>query len=174
MTAGGTDTQTDQCLALRADAITEWLETSQPGARIVYARGPQLIRTEGVQAITRAAKEGRVQLNQRRAAPGIMDYIATRRSDPAPVRREVRAEAPIAGDDAVLLRILERLAAGDRPCPTNRTLGTMMGGVRPDRVAYLLRSLRTRREIAIDRIGDGTRIVTITATGRRTRGGPNG
>lgn len=166
--ARGYEQRVDTCWSLTQAAVRDWLAASQPGEQIVYARGPNLNRTAGVEAMSRAGDEGKAVLNYRRAAPGIGEWVATRRADPRrPAERPATVSEP--DDAALLLAVLRRLADRNRPCPTNRTLGEMLGGISPERVSYLLRKQISERRIAVEATGRGVRIVTIVATGRRTQ-----
>lgn len=159
--------------ALTRAAAEAWLARARPGEQLVYARGPRLLQSDGVKALQDRFDEGEVTFTTRRIAADDIAYIAERLaggSRPAPHQRFARTAPPPddADEIAMLMATLRRLAAARRPCPTNRELGEMVGDIGPDRVAYLLRKLISARRIAVEALGNGRRVVTIIATGKRT------
>lgn len=162
----------ETCWALKAEKVNDWVRMARPGETIVYAGGPHLIRSAGVDAINKAGRDGLVRFNFRRSA-GKGEYLATRLAAAArpatspPTQPSPESERDY-DDAALLMGLLCRLASNGRPCPQNRELGNMLGGVSPDRVSYLLRKNVTAGAIRIDALPRGGRVVTIAASGLTT------
>jgi hypothetical protein len=162
----------DGSWAMTADAVERWAESSKPGDRLVYARGVRLIRTPGVEAITQLHDEGEVVLNWRRSAPGIGEWLATRRARPVAPAFAQRLSQPLPpegerDEEQRVLVVLRRLAAVRRPCPTNRHLAELAKLKDADQAAYQLRKLISAKIIRVETMPKG-RVVTIVATGRKT------
>ena len=160
--------------ALPADKVEEWLKGAAPGERIVYAGGNRLVRTPGVEAMTQAADEGEVILNWRPGPNRIGEWLATRRATPVKVPATERLKSPKLLDDedsehGRVLKLLKRVALGERPCPSNREIAQMARLNSPDQAAYQLRKLIMAKAIRVDTDTHGYRVVTILGTGRKTK-----
>jgi len=161
---------------ISAEALQAWADAARPGERRTYARAPSmgLPRHEaGVRIARQLFDDGLVTLVQQRINAEVTDYIAVRldrNGRPAPQLRLAQPVPPMPASDeaAMMMAILRRIAAAKRVCPTNRELGRMVGGLTPDQAAYLLRKLVTAGRIRIDSYDRGGRVITITATGKRT------
>lgn len=111
--------------------VDGWIETAAPGAVFVYAsRTCMIVKSAGAKRMRELAERGLVQLTQRRDkdVPAIVNYVATRTSEPTamtkPSRRQLSAcvvDAEAALVDS-LLPLLERAARFGRPCPTDKQL----------------------------------------------------
>jgi hypothetical protein len=161
--------------ALTRQAIVEWADEAKPGDRIVYARAPSMQLPKhagGVQAAREMYDSGRVTLAQQRISASLTAYIAIRSNGSKPPSPKLRlagaAPDPDTDQCAKLMAILRNCAASERPCPTNRELGRMLGGMNGDQAAYLLRKLQSGNRIQIDQIGPSARRVTIRSSGKRT------
>jgi hypothetical protein len=161
--------------AMTGDAVKDWVLGAKAGDTLVYAKAQSLHslrHSTGIKAINEMFDAGLITLTSRKLSPGFYSYIAQRLktpSRPAPsARLAQRVVDPDSDDLASLMQILRRFAARHRPCPTNRELGQMIGGLNPDQAAYLLRKAQSRGRIRIDATNYGQRVVTITASGKRT------
>lgn len=159
--------------ALTQAAVDKWIDGARAGDELVYARGLRVVQSDGVRRLRELHDAGAIAFTSRRIGPEDTAFIAQRLSGgsrPAPAQRLARP--PRADEDAdevaQLMAALRRLAAERKPCPTNRELGQMIGGVGPERVSYLLRKQIGASRIRVDALATGRRVVTIVATGRRT------
>lgn len=160
--------------ALSAEDVEHWAATAAPRDQIVYCRGPRLVRTPGVEAISRLHDEGEVILNWRRVAPGIGEWLATRRAEPERPRPTLptflrRAATPDVEKADRTLAVLKRHANLERPCPTNRAIADQAKLRDEHDAAYQLRKLIAARAIRVDTdVQSGFRVVTIAGSGRKT------
>lgn len=162
--------------ALTAGAVDSWIEKARAGETLIYARGRGLLQSGGVRRLQELHDQGAVTFKTRRIGPDDIAFIAQRRQGgEKPSGRErlaVRCRSAETDDEiALLMAALRRLAARDLPCPTNRELGRLIGGIGPDRVAYLLGLLVREKRIRVEALARGLRVVTIVATGKRTGAG---
>jgi hypothetical protein len=166
--------------ALSRAAVDRWAGKAKAGDEIVYCRGERLIPSDGVRALQAMFDAGAVTFKTRKVSPHDTAFIAERLaggSPPAAGQRLARRAPPPEDADeiAMLMAVLRRHATRQLPCPTNRELGEqlgeMLGGpaLEPDRVTYLLRKQISVGKIAVDVLAKGRRVVTIKATGQRTR-----
>ena len=159
-------------------AIDGWLDRARAGDVLLYAHGEMLPRLGGAAARLRELAERElVILCQRRAGAGLFDYLARRtRRALAPARGPVSTVVAfrLDRDLARLLGLLGDLAAEGQGCPTNAALGAALD-MTAARVAALLFRLKAMGviDVACERPSgwakNWRRIVTITATGERTR-----
>lgn len=163
----------DVCWALTRETVAEWVGSARPGEELVYAGGTHLIRSPGVEAITRAAQEGKVRLNFRRSDGKGGEYLATRRANgqsasPPPVDRNTVVVDDDLDEALMLFGVLCKLASRGRPCPTNRELGEMLGGIQPERISYLMSKNISAGRVRSEALPRGRRVVTIVASGLAT------
>lgn len=164
-----------QDFALTEQQVERWAAASKPRDQVVYFRGPRLVRTPGVEAMTRLHDDGEVILNWRRSSPGIGEWLATRRAEPErpkPLLPSFLRSTPVSDtrdDKERTLAVLKRHANLQRPCPSNREIGAQAGLKSADRAAYLIRLLIGDREIRVETDAQtGFRVVTILSSGRKT------
>lgn len=165
---------------LGVDRLMAWARSAQPGEDVIYATGdrPSEPVRGAVRALARAGVVAPVQVRretgfafiaQRTAAP-IERLAAPRRS---PSRGVARAPAGMAGraSERALYRLLVRRASTGLACPTDSALAAMLGLPGRLSASYRLRRLVAAGLIAIEHPHPwGPRIVTICATGKRTKG----
>lgn len=157
--------------SLTAEAVSVWFDVAEPRGQVVYARGGRLVRTDGVEAMSRLNDRGLVMLNYRRVSPTSGEWVATKRAEPVKPILSARAlaEAP-AEDDFYdrFLRHVRRLANLARPCGTNREIaeGAKLSG--PDQAAYCLRKAISEGRISVEALTNGSRVITIASSGRKT------
>lgn len=167
------DATSDKPWSLTPEAVAAWFSTAKPRDQIVYARGGWLVRTAGVEAMSRLGDRGLVILNWRRAAPLCGEWIATKRAEPE--RPALSAALLARASDAPVdefydrfLRYIRRLANMERPCGTNREIAEGAGLSGPDQAAYCFRKAISEGRITVEALTNGTRVVTISASGRKT------
>ena len=169
------DAQAPEPWSLTPEAVERWATSARPGDRVVYARGPRLVRTAGVEAMSKLSDDGEVILNWRRKSPGVGEWLATRRAEPErvePRHRLLNQHAPEPERDELTrtLVVLKRLALGGRPCPTNREIAKLADLNSADQAAYQLRKAISAKLIRVDTDSTDYRVVTILSTGRKTAG----
>ncbi len=162
-----------ECWAMVETMVNGWLATAKPGERLIYAKGPRLLRTAGVEAISRAGDEQRVRLNFTRGIDGVGHYLATMlppamRADAPRTAAIPRPEEPERDEEQRVLAVLRRHANMGKPCPTNVEIARQAQLKNADRAAYLLRLLISAQHIRVEAATDGQRIITIVGSGKRT------
>lgn len=159
-------------LLLTPAAVNAWANAARPGDELIYARAGILpLHAHGPLAARALYDEGRVELFQRRAGPGLFDYVARRRT-----QTNRRGAPKLVGAGAIkaesgetrLFDLLDRAARRGEPCPPNAKLASGAGLLNADQASYMLRKLQAARRIAVATDADGRRVVTIVSTGRRT------
>jgi hypothetical protein len=181
MLAGGNQLRE---FTLSPEEVERWASIAKPGDRIVYHRGPRLVRSPGVDAVTRLHDDGEIILNCRaardqagRVQPGLTEWLATRRAEPEKPRAPLpsflqRSNGPLTDtrdEKERVLAVLKRHANLERACPSNREIAAQAGLKSADRAAYLLRLLIADQAVRVDTDNrSGFRVVTIVATGRKT------
>jgi hypothetical protein len=157
-------------------AIEAWAERARPGKELVYARGPRPPQSDGMERLNELLEARAVTLATRKIAPDDYAFFVQRLPGDLPVAGAKRSRLSVRGpltetNDQIadLMGELRRLANRDLPCKTNRELGEDLGGLSPDRIAYLLRTCISNRLISVESLGPGVRVVTILSTGKHTR-----
>lgn len=158
-------------------AIEAWLETAKPGDAHTYFTGSFLIQIPAVIMARRLCDQGEVILVQQRNDRGTLDYVMKRRAnvEPPPMsaaqagrRRPPPIDASIEAETERLMAVLRRLAERKHPTPTNRQLAEKAALKDADAARYRLCLLASKGRIKIANLADGTRVITIVASGART------
>lgn len=145
-------------------------EALKPGGRLVYGRGPQLIRGETSVYVRGLYEKGLADLAQPRSEAGF-DFIVQRRS-PIPARRSKRIGCDHDQATRTILAALMRAAERGRVCPSDMELARIAGlatkAQAQGRVAKL-RDLGTIRSAAVTGDRAIARVVTIVGNGKHTK-----
>ncbi len=160
-------------MVLSVAEVKTWLAASRSGERLVYARGPLLLRGDTTKLMRDLADAGDVHLFQVRSTdqPGF-DYLAVRQLVRRPKARNAADPAPDLQMLAVLDLLRQAARAGVR-CPTDAALADRLD-LRVPQVQWQMRKLvalgaiatRTEASLATPK----WRIVTILPGGRETAG----
>lgn len=160
-----------------AGAVKVWAERNPPGAWLIYATGPaldphhstvllvaDLIRTgEAIPAKGRSS-EGALQHRICRARPQAIDDQAGKKP-----RKLLKLDPEFAETaPGRILQLLSRCANLGLPCPTNRELADHAGLRDAEAARYQLGLLAKGGHLTARTGPSGSRVVTITATGRST------
>lgn len=178
--AGGTQSPDRWALgpltrAISAEDFARWLDSAQAGARLEYAEGPEEPRGFPVwRAVSAAVCARQVSAHRTRTGRGF-SFLVERRPEPAaaPAARQFPADS----DEARLLSLLNEVATEGGLCPCNAEIAAGLGlcGLSKararERARYLLNKLRRAGAIRVSERPGERRIVTIVATGKRTRAG---
>lgn len=153
--------------ALSPVAIHAWAETAAPGAELIYACDHRLgANSPAGELVRRLRKAGLVTMAQRGRPGEVKAYVVKRLA--APIVRTAKARQPVLdGDMARLLRVIRRMVRAGEVCPPNRALAKQSGVANP---SYALRKLVAAKVITSEIIhpAEGTRVITIVATGEAT------
>ncbi|QAY77903.1 hypothetical protein [Sphingosinicella sp. BN140058] len=144
----------------------------RPGERLLYARGPFLIRGETADFVREQYEAGLAHpLQPRSRACDGFDYLVEKIPQ-APLRRGRRiCERDDAATKAILGALI-RAADRERICPTDADLARIAGLATRAQAKWRLAKLRQRGVIETAPVTMHptiTRVVTIVKTGRRTR-----
>ena len=165
-----------------AGAVRVWAERNPPGAWLIYATGPaldphhstvllvaDLIRTgEAIPAKGRSS-EGALQHRICRARPQVIDDLAGGAQPGKKARKLLRLDPEFAETaPGRILQLLSRCANLGLPCPTNRELAEHAGLRDAEAARYQLGLLAKGGHLTARTGPSGSRVVTITATGRST------
>ncbi len=164
---------------MKPQQLSDWAERAQAGEDVVYCTG---VRPDDmIGAAARALREsGIVTLTTRRMPAGGFRFIAQRLADPRPSQIRARRRSnpghflPAAGDakrtTRAVLRLLVQAANRDAPCPTNAEIAVRVGLNGSVAASYRMRRLVRDGLIQVEEPGPlERRIVTIVATGKKTR-----
>jgi hypothetical protein len=169
---------------MKPQQLSDWAERAQAGEDVVYCTG---VRPDDmIGAAARALREsGIVTLTTRRMAAGGFRFIAQRLADPRPSQIRARRRTnsgqfrpgqcqPASGDakrtTRAVLRLLVQAANRDAPCPTNAEIAVRVGLNGSVAASYRMRRLVRDGLIQVEEPGPlERRIVTIVATGKKTR-----
>lgn len=153
--------------------VNRWLAASQPGERLIYARGPVLLRGDTTKRLRDLADAGEVALFQPRSKdqPGF-DYLAVRQL----VRRRRKVRSAAVAPDLVMLAVLDLLRSAAKRgarCPTDAEMAVRLG-LREPQIHWRVRKLVVIGAIATRIVSTPStpkyRIVTIVSSGRETKG----
>lgn len=152
--------------------LDAWLRRARPGERLVYARGPYLLRCSAADHVRSLYQRREIDLHQRRATGCVgLEYLAVRleRARTADAQRE----AP-ASDEALdkILAIFRRETNFGRPASSDAQLARAVGLATAPQAAWRVAKLRKAGLIRTQVVTDDPeikRVVTIVATGRRTK-----
>lgn len=164
---------------MKPQQLSDWAERAQAGEDVVYCTG---VRPDDmIGAAARALREsGIVTLTTRRMPAGGFRFIAQRLADPRPSKIRARRRSnpgqflPASGDakrtTRAVLRLLVQAANRDAPCPTNAEIAVRVGLNGSVAASYRMRRLVRDGLIEVEEPGPlERRIVTIVATGKKTR-----
>lgn len=165
--------------AIELPALERFIEKGKPGDSLTFAWGPVPPRSTATWVRSIAAVAAKLITVRHVRVPGGYQYVAERIAGGGDALRSPHATAapgtatPGAADpdaaEARLLGWLRRCAAFDLPCPSNAEINAALN-VRNG--AYLFRKLVAAGAIRSIDPGPGhRRIVTIMASGRKTRAG---
>lgn len=165
-----------------AREVRAWIDIAQPEDMLAYHSGFGIPspRPEGVCAVDELFEAGEVATHQTRRQDGKGTIYWVRRLavlDPPPLSAAQVADAPANDGDDLLeraMKLLRRHAAFNLPAPTNADIARILHLKDAAAGAYLVRKL-TRLErirVFVEKDGPhcGQRIITICASGKRTRG----
>lgn len=163
---------------LGVDRLMAWARAAQPGEDVIYATGDRpsepvrgavrALAAAGIVApVTVRREAGFAFIAQRTAAT--IDRLGAPRRSPS---RGVAGMAGMAGraSERALYRLLVRRASAGLACPTDSALAAQLGLPGRLSASYRLRRLVAAGLITIEHPHPwGPRIVTICATGKRTK-----
>lgn len=167
---------------MKPQQLSDWAERAQAGEDVVYCTGVR--PDDSIGAAARALCEsGVVTLTTRRVAAasgGGFRFIAQRLADPRPSQIRARRRSnpgqflPASGDakrtTRAVLRLLVQAANRDAPCPTNAEIAVRVGLNGSVAASYRMRRLVRDGLIQVEEPSPRERrIVTIVATGKKTR-----
>ncbi|MBJ7442866.1 MAG: winged helix-turn-helix domain-containing protein [Sphingobium sp.] len=170
---------------MKPQQLSDWAERAQAGEDVVYCTGVRPDETIGA-AARALCESGVVTLTARRVAAesgGGFRFIAQRLADPRPSQIRARRRSnsgqfrqgqPASGDakrtTRAVLRLLVQAANRDAPCPTNAEIAVRVGLTGSVAASYRMRRLVRDGMISVEEPGPcERRIVTIVATGKKTR-----
>ncbi len=171
----------------RAEAVEHFGRTALPAETMVYFSGQWLVQSDpAVRAARRLIDLGLAIPTQKRLGPGLYDYYLTkrrnaeatpisrgqieptRRGDAAALRHAQGDRNDIAEDCAKLMAVLRGLVARGAVCPPDAELAARAFIGSKDAVRYRLNLLQANGRINLATTADGSRVVTIVASGRST------
>ena len=166
-------------MLMQPDQFRSWAERARPGDDVVYATGVR--PGDAIGAAVRALHEsGLVTMTAKRVDGGFR-HIAQRLADPRPTVRVAKgaeqrgrfAKRDVKGRRTVerlIYKILVEAARRGVPCPTNAEIAIRVGLSGAVAASYRMRRLVASGRIEVDEPSPlERRVVTIVATGKRTR-----
>lgn len=162
---------------MKPDQLSSWVARARPGEDVVYSTGVRPGEVIG-SAVRQLHESGLVALRSKRVAGGFR-FIAVRLADPQPSQRAQksvrRGRFVHASEDAkattrMVLQQLRQAANRGEPCPTNAELARVVGLKDAVAASYRVRRLVKDGAIIVEAPSPlERRVVTIVATGKRTR-----
>lgn len=160
------------------DDLQSWARDASPGTSVCLGVGPRLpARTAEV--VTSLCAAGVIDAPRRRIGPDRYSFVVQRRSQRFVERPPTK---PRGGNHARrtgtverrVLKLLLKAATDSLPCPTNAAIARAVGLPNELAASYRVRRLQERGLIFVDVPADPRlhRVVTIRASGKKTRGGP--
>lgn len=158
--------------------LRDWARDATPGTSLCLGVAASV--PPATQPVLRSLSDaGVIDVARRKVGPEQYSFIVQRRSgryidrQPAPVRRGGTRTRRAGTVERRILKLLLLAATREMPCPTNGAIAKLVG--LPDDLAasYRLRKLQERGLIRVDVPADPRlhRVVTIVASGKKTRGG---
>ena len=158
--------------------LRDWARDATPGTSLCLGVAASVPPT--TQPVLRSLSDaGLIDIARRKVGPEKYSFIVQRRSgryierQPAPVRRGGLRARRAGTVERRILKLLLLAATRAMPCPTNGQIAKLVG--LPDDLAasYRLRKLQERGLIRVEVPADPRlhRVVTIVASGKKTRGG---
>jgi hypothetical protein len=155
--------------------VKRWFASAEPGERIAYAHGPQLIRGETSRFVQVLALSARADPVLKRADDGAFDYFVQKRrfaDEPGSRVEERRAAAREDEAQDIIFRVLRRCANAGLRAPSNAALATHAGLATRNEAAWRIRKLIEAGKIKVETVPNGPeagwRTVTIVASGKQT------
>lgn len=161
---------------MKPDQLDNWAARALPGENVVYSTGARPGDAIGA-AVRQLHAAGLVTMTSKRL-DGRLRHIVQRL--PAPRASQLgkpvaRGRFTVACDDAkqttrAVLQVLRRAAKRGESCPTNAELARIVGLKDAAAASYRMRRLVKEGAIVVEEPSPlERRVVTITATGARTR-----
>lgn len=162
---------------MAGEELRAWARNAKHRASLVLGEGAALpSSTARVVSVLADAKI--IDIARRKLAADHYRFIVQRRSaryvERATVTPRQAMARPRAGiSERRILKILIRAAERNLPCPTNPVLAHLVGLSGEQAASYRMRRLVAQGKIRVEVPGDPRmhRVVTIVASGKRTRGG---
>jgi len=155
--------------------LERWVKGARQGERLIYAGGLQLVRGATAELARKLAADEEVTLNQRRAASGGFEYLATRNRIRVAAPRPAQAGPVLDPAMSALMLKLKMIARQGGRCPSDAALGEAIGLSKPQ-VKWALRKLVAAHQIRTRVVPTAAeskyRIVTIVASGLETLAPP--
>ncbi len=163
---------------LSPDQMQSWVDRARPGEDAVYATGER--PPADVAALAVALYDARLVTMTSKTVAGTRRFILQRLPDlrPSQVRAQARrnpGQFAKSADDGrrtarIVLRMLTRAADQGLACPTNAELARRAGLRDAAAASYRVRRLVAAGQIIVEEPSPlERRVVTIVATGRKTR-----
>lgn len=166
-------------MTMQVDQLHSWAARARPGEDVVYDTGIRPGEAIGA-AVRNLHDSGLVTMTAKRV-DGQFRFIAQRLADPRPSQRAARvpehrgrfALRAVKGRRTVerlIYRLLVEAARRGLPCPTNAEIAIRVGLSGAVAASYRMRRLVAAGRIAVEEPSPlERRVVTIMATGKRTR-----
>lgn len=156
--------------AASAADLDAFVARAMSGERFVYCSAPEPIRGEGWQHAGKLSADGLIVTSTERRQGGGWNYLAIRTAKKLKEQMAARTGSMDPALEAIL-RALKRAANFEKPCPTDSALAELAGLQTRDQAQWRIRKLVADGLIQSTVAYEGGvpfRVVTITATGKRT------
>lgn len=161
-----------QVMLVSVDDLDAFVRRATAEESFTYCEAPDLIRSPTSARVTELSTDGLVRPHRKRRAGGGWCFYVVRTA-----KRGTSAQSPVeaALSDAatdIIFRELKRAANFDLPCPSDADLARKAGLTSRDQAQWRVRKLVHVQLVSSELAYEGgvpTRVVTIVATGKRTR-----